>query len=356
MMKLGFLAPLLCVSLIGHLYSCAPLTLPEDLLQEARIEGQEVADEEKESALEVYIRLKRLREREQAVLPPYVAVLPFVDESGFRKDIWDLGWEMARLLSGEAAGSAKWHVVPYEAVDELLGKRRVLSMEELVELGEQVEADMLFLGTIDDYDMKRLSVGDPMLGGYKSYIGVAKMRLGALRVQDQHDIGMVSSEQEASDRDLGLDLLGKPRDQDLKFAELRNIEFASVDFRESLLGKATLAALEEMISGMEALFEPEDLKLDGQMPEVLSVYGDDVYINIGSENGLRIGYRFAVFPGFGRVEEGGAEARRRLGVVEVREIIGARLSSVRILDGMGQIRAGDRLSALVQESEAVRTE
>ena len=292
-MKLSFLAPLLCVSLIGHLTSCAPLTLPEDLSQEARTEGQEVAEEEKESALEVYFRLKRLREREQAVLPPYVAVLPFVDESGFRKDIWDLGWEMARLLSGEAAGSAKWHVVPYEAVDELLGKRRVLSMEELVELGEQVEADMLFLGTIDDYDMKRLSVGDPMLGGYKSYIGVAKMRLGALRVQDQHDMGMVSSEQEASDRDLGLDLLGKPRDQDLKFAELRNIEFASVDFRESLLGKATLAALEEMISGMEALFEPEDLKLDGQMPEVLSVYGDDVYINIGSENGLRIGYRFA---------------------------------------------------------------
>ena len=175
-MKLSFMAPLLCVSLIGHLTSCAPLTLPEDLSQEARIEGQEVAEEEKESALEVYFRLKRLREREQAVLPPYVAVLPFVDESGFRKDIWDLGWEMARLLSGEAAGSAKWHVVPYEAVDELLGKRRVLSMEELVELGEQVEADMLFLGTIDDYDMKRLSVGDPMLGGYKSYIGVAKMR------------------------------------------------------------------------------------------------------------------------------------------------------------------------------------
>ena len=355
-MKLGFLAPLLFVSLIGHLTSCAPLTLPEDLSQEARIEGQEVAEEEKESALEVYFRLKRLREREQAVLPPYVAVLPFVDESGFRKDIWDLGWEMARLLSGEAAGSAKWHVVPYEAVDELLGKRRVLSMEELVELGEQVEADMLFLGTIDDYDMKRLSVGDPMLGGYKSYIGVAKMRLGALRVQDQYDMGMVSSEQEASDRDLGLDLLGKPREQDHKFAELRNVEFASVDFRESLLGKATLAGLEEMISGMEALFEPEDLKLDGQMPEVLSVYGDDVYINIGSENGLRIGYRFAVFPGFGRVEEGGAEARRRLGVVEVREIIGARLSSVRILDGIGQIRAGDRLSALVQESEAVPTE
>ena len=356
MIKTVFSASLSCVLLCSLLLGCAPLTLPEDLSQSKGGQVQIEFKEEKESALEVYFRLKRLREQEQAVLPPYVAVLPFVDESGFRKDIWDLGWEMARLLSGEAAGSAKWHVVPYEAIDELLGKRRVLSMEELVELGEQVEADMLFLGTIDDYDLKRLSVGDPMLGGYKSYIGVAKMRLGALRVQDQHDMGMVSSEQEASDRDLGLDLLGKPREQDLKFAGLRNIEFASVDFRESLLGKATIAALEEMISGMEALFEPEDLKLDGQMPEVLSVYGEDVYINIGSENGLRIGYRFAVFPGFGRVEEGGAEARRRLGVVEVREIIGARLSSVRILDGVGQIRAGDRLSALVQESEAVPSE
>lgn len=341
-----------CITLL----SCAPLTLAEDLAEESVKGMSEAPEEDEESPLEIYFRLKRLREKEQVVLPPYVAVLPFVDESGFRKDIWDLGWEMARLLSQEAAGSAKWHVVPYDVVDELLGNRRVLSMEELVELGQQVEADILFLGTIDDYDLKRLSVGDPMLGGYKSYIGVAKMRLGAMRVQDQNDLGMVSSEQEASDRDLGLDLLGKPRDQDVKFAELRNIEFASIDFRESLLGKATLAALEEVISGMESLFEPEDLKLDGQMPEVLSVYGEDVYINIGSENGLRVGYRFAVFPGFGRVEEGGSEARRRLGIVEVREIIGARLSSVRILDGVGQIRAGDRLSALVQESEPVQPE
>ena len=72
---------------------------------------------------------------------------------------------MARLLSGEAAGKAKWHVVPCEAIDELLGKRRVLSMEELVELGEQVEADMLFLGTIDDYDLKDFLSEIRSLGG-----------------------------------------------------------------------------------------------------------------------------------------------------------------------------------------------
>ena len=330
------------------LAGCAPLTLPEDLQQ---LEAGQVIEEEapKESALEIYLKLKRLREGEQDILPTYVAVLPFIDKSGFRKDIWDLGGEMAGLLSEEAAGSAKWHVVPFAAVNEVLGERRGLEMEEFAEFAEVLEADILFLGTIDDYDMKRLSVGDPMLGGYKSYAGLAKMRVGAYRIADQRDLGMVTSEQEASDRDLGLDLLGKPRDQDVKFAELRTIEFASVDFRESLLGQATLAALQEIISGLEALFEPDDLKLDGHMPEVLSVYGEDVYINIGSENGLRAGYRFAVFPGFDRVDEKGPESRQRLGIVEVREIIGARLSSVRILEGVGKIRAGDRLSALTSD-------
>lgn len=329
---------------------CAPLTLPEEMSEggESGLAAGEVV--EQISHFEVYLQAKRAREAKADVAPQYVAVLPFIDESGFRRDIWDLGWEMARMLSQEAVASAQWRVVPYEAVDELLGKRRVLSMEALLELGGQLEADILFLGTIDDYDMKRLSVGDPMLGGYKSYVGVAVMRVGALRVVDGKDLGMVLSEREASDRDLGLDLLGKPRDQDVQFADLRTMEFGSADFRESLLGQATLAAMEEIISGMESLFEPDDLKLDGHMPEVLSVYGEDVYINIGSENGLHIGYRFSVFPGFGRVDEGDPEALVRLGVVEVKEVIGNRLSSVRIIEGGEAIRAGDRLSAYRQEA------
>lgn len=338
------------LSLTLFLSSCAPLTLPEEMTQageSALAVGEAV---EQVSHLEVFLQAKRARDEEADVAPKYVAVLPFIDESGFRKDIWDLGWEMARMLSQEAVASAQWRVVPYEAVDELMGKRRVLSMEALLELGRQLEADILFLGTIDDYDMRRLSVGDPMLGGYKSYVGAAAMRVGALRVVDGTDLGMVVSERETSDRDLGLDLLGKPRDQDVQFADLRTMEFGSTRFRESLLGQATLAAMEEIISGMESLFEPEDLKLDGHMPEVLSVYGEDVYINIGSENGLHVGYRFSVFPGFGRVAKDDPQALVRLGVVEVKEVIGNRLSSVRIIEGGQAIRAGDRLSAYRQEA------
>jgi hypothetical protein len=174
------------------------------------------------------------------------------------------------------------------------------------------------------------------------------MRVGALRIEDQRDLGMVTAEQELSDRDLGLDLFGKPRKQDVEFAELREFEFGSEPFRKSLLGQATMVAMAEVVSGLEALFQPDELNLDGHMAEVLSANGEEIYINIGGENGLRVGYRFAVHPGLKRtdVEPG------QIGVIEVREVIGARLSSVRVLQGAEYIRAGDRLKSLEKAADS----
>ncbi len=258
---------------------------------------------------------------------------------------------MARLLSGELTAVGEWQVVPFAAVEEVLAGRRKLKAEEVFEVGRILEADVLFLGTIKDYDMKRLSVGDPLLGGYKSYSGIAMMQVLAMQVAERHELGIAKTSQVLSDRDLGLDLLGKPREQDLQFAGLRDIAFGSDEFEANLLGQATLAAIEELVGGLAALFQPEELKLDGRVPELLSVQGEDIYINIGSENGLRTGYRFAVYLGLTRAEESGGDAQGRIGVVEVREIIGARLSSVRILEGGENMQAGDRLGALEAESD-----
>ena len=48
----------------------------------------------------------------------------------------------------------------------------------------------------------------------------------------------------------------------------------------------------------------------------------------------------------GRVQEQGADAQTPIGVIEVRQIVGARLSSVRVLEGLESMQAGDRLKAL----------
>ncbi|MGY8823066.1 MAG: hypothetical protein ACKVJG_03885 [Candidatus Latescibacterota bacterium] len=339
----------ICWALLAFITSsCAPLTRPE-LDNGPGGTAQSMVDTVlKINHLEEHLRLKHALDEMPHAQPRYVAVLPFADESGFRKGVWDLSWEMAKLLSGEAEAIDEWKVIPYAAVDEVLGRRRTLKMQDVLEVGRILEADVLFLGTIDNYDMKRLSVGDPLLGGYKSYVGAAALRVGALRMADQSDMGMVTTEREVSDRDLGLDLFGKPREQDVEFAELKNLEFGSEAFREALLGQATMLVMAEILSGLESLFQPDELNLDGSMAEVLSVYGDDIYINVGSENGLRAGYRFGVHPGIKRKDG----ASGLIGVIEVKEVIGARLSSVTVLEGAERIQAGDRLKSLEQEIEA----
>ena len=167
-----------------------------------------------------------------------------------------------------------------------------------------------------------------------------------MRVEDGNRLGTVEAERELIDRDLGLDLLGKPREQDVQFTGLKEVSFGSEEFRQTVLGKATLETIDELLQKLTGLVHPRQLKLGGQSPEILSAYGADVYINLGSENGVRGGYRFQVLPGLQRVREEELDPRRRVGVIEVKEIIGARLSSVRILEGEETIRAGDRLELL----------
>jgi len=302
--------------------------------------------EEKPRFLELYLQSKRQGGDSTAAILPFVAVLAFDDESGFREDVWDLEPEMTRLVSAEMAAFPDWQVVPSEVVGEVVEESGKMELERAVECGRLMEADIVLLGRIFDYNMGRFSVGDPLLGGYKSYSGIAKMELTAVRVEDGNRLGTVEAERELIDRDLGLDLLGKPREQDVQFTGLKEVSFGSEEFRQTVLGKATLETIDELLQKLTGLVHPRQLKLGGQSPEILSAYGADVYINLGSENGVRGGYRFQVLPGLQRVREEELDPRRRVGVIEVKEIIGARLSSVRILEGEETIRAGDRLELL----------
>ena len=305
--------------------------------------------EESPSLLSEYLQQRRSNDDSIGVMQPYIAVLPFADKSGFLKDIWDLGPEMARLVSLEMGIFPDWRVVPFEVVREVVTGNGKLKPERAVEWGRMMKADLVALGTIHDFNMGRFSVGDPLLGGYKSYTGTARLQIQILRVEDGSGLGMVEAARELTDRDLGLDLLGKPREQDLKFTGLREMSFGSQAFRETVLGQATLEAVGELLQKLTGLVRPRALNMGGKVAEILSVYGDDVYINVGSENGLRAGYRFEVLPGAQRVREEGADPRQQIGVVEVVAVIGARLSSVRFLEGREAIRAGDRLEPLERE-------
>ena len=328
---------------------CVPLTRLG--LSGAPGDAASTEEDGQTEVLERFLAQKRARSDSAAVDQPYIAVMLFVDESGFRKGVWDLEQEMPHLFSSRISAQPDWRVVPYEVVKEVRGGNKKFDTEDALAAGRRMEADILLFGTLVDYDMRRIRVGDPLLGGYKSYTGVAEIEMRALRVADGSEMGSISARQEPIDRGLGLDLLGKPREQDLQFARLDQIDFGSERFEATVIGQATLAVMDDLANQLVELLRPSGLKLGRQPAEILSVYGDEIFINLGSDNALRLGYRFAVFPGPERAVPNAGDVSQRLGVVEVVDIIGGRVSKVRILEKRSELAAGDRLRLLGRERE-----
>ena len=327
--------------------SCAPLTSPEGAGLGDWHEPEAIVEEP--SALESYLVARRRYGTDPR--PDFVAVVPFVDESGFREGVWNVDYELANMLSIELEIIPEWQVVPFNAVAELALEAEATGAALALEIGQKLEADVVLWGLLQDYDMRRLSVGDPLLGGYKSYAAVAQMQVEALRVADGGEMGVVEALRELSDRDLGLNLLGKPREQDKQFAGLKEIEFGSDEFRQTLLGRATVEAMDELVQEIAAMFKPGGIELQDVSPEIISVYGEDIYTNLGSEHGLRPRFRFAVYPSLDRIETEGLDPIQAVAVVEVAEVIGARLSSLRVLSETGAIKPGDRLKLVETQGE-----
>ena len=317
---------------------CAPLTSPAGGPEEWQKPEQSPPPP---SALEQY--LKKRQHYGSGPRPDFVAVVPFVDESGFREGVWNVEYELANMVSAELAALPHWEVVPFDAVAELALEWGFADYEQALAIGRELAADFVIVGLLQDYDMRRLSVGDPLLGGYKSYSAVAQMSAEIAQVADGSAIGKAEAQRELTDRDLGLDLLGKPREQDLQFAGLKELEFGSEEFRQTLLGQATVEAVGELVQKVAAAFEPEDLVFEGDAPEVIAVYSEDIYANIGSEHGVRPRLRFFVYPGNERIKAEGLAPEESVALVEVVEIISTRLASLRVIRTTGEIKAGDRL-------------
>jgi len=325
--------------------SCAPLTTPGG--EDGAWQGEESAVVPP-SALQNYLEVRHAYVK--GVRPDFIAVMPFADESGFREGIWNVEYELGNMLSSELGVINGWQVVPFDAVAELAMEFGDLSEVQALEIGRKLEADLVLMGLLQDYDMRRLSVGDPLVGGYKSYTALAQMEVRLLH-SDGSEIGIAETLRELTDRDLGLDLLGKPREQDLQFSGLKEIEFGSDPFRQTLLGRVTVEAMEELVQKVASLSKPGNIELDDLKPEIISVYGDDIYANLGSEHGIRPRFRFVVYPSTDRIQLEGLDPRETVALVEVLEIIGVRLSSLRVLNETGTIKPGDRLKLVDIEGE-----
>ena len=112
--------------------------------------------------------------------------------------------------------------------------------------------------------------------GAKSYTGVAWLHIQALRVANESRVGTAESDQDLINRGVGLDLLGKPREKDVEFISLRGMVFGSEEFRSTMIGQATMAAVEDVIGQLIALFQPNTARAASLRRRCCAVRGTGV--------------------------------------------------------------------------------
>ena len=294
------------------------------------------------SALALYIhsRASAPVEDPAAAYRPWVALVPIHEDSGFRRGVFDLPVDLPRMLAPMLAERDVCRVVPPAAVEAAVAGRDHRWVEKHLQvLADTLKADYIVSGTLHVYRFERLHVGDPLLAGYKSYGGTVEMSAALHGTSPLTAVGSVTVRRESRDRGLGLDLLGRPRKGDEQFINLERMTFGGDEFRATTLGEATVLTLQQLALDLACMLQPRDLSSVEDEARILSVFGDEVFINLGHAHGIQKGYRFTV-SGSTRVDAP---------VVEVLDVISDNLSRVTALRGADGIAPGQTLELIGAE-------
>jgi hypothetical protein len=286
-----------------------------------------------------------------------IGVFPFKDDSGFRGK-WDLAMEVPALLGRLLTEDLSCQVVFPDSVQQVINaggtrlrgaqwcllslpiraSRSSVDLDDpvgLARIGKEIGADVVIAGTIADFNATRFQAGDPMIGGYKSYSAeVALREVHVIRVGGAEEIGLLDAHEKLVDRDLGLDLLGRPRERDREFLQLDQLSFGSEEFRRTVLGETAFKALETLKARIKGILAaPVTADITGGPIEILAVQDDTVFLAAGSEDGMKVGIRLTVYAGTGREHT----EDERVGSIEVTAVEGPHLSKGRVLEGDGRI-------------------
>jgi len=281
-----------------------------------------------------------------------IAVLPFYDDSGYRGP-WELYTEVPTML-GDMLMDKYFYVVPMDSVMQAMPKpkkrsaiykfidifrnkrtkQKLLSDLEILSIARKLNVDYAIMGIIDEFSYRRTGGGDVIIGGYKSYTAKVELnQVRVLRVADGTPMGSVSGDSDKNEKGLGLELLGKPRKRDLEFYSLDSLDFGSKGFLATLMGEATVDALNKVQKEIRAIITLPDTSWYAEKKfKVISVDGGIVNIDAGASDGIRPGDRFNVYT---------SESSVLVGRINVIQIWSDHVSKAEILEGRDEIRTDD---------------
>jgi len=220
------------------------------------------------------------------------------------------------------------------ARDALQGK---IDPKRAMAIGRQLGADYVVMGQIDEMSMKRFRATVP-IGGYRSYQGLTTVQLFPYKIIDGEPIGEVVREVVEDSKRYGITNPAAYVPLEKEYFLLGTMEWGSDEFHQTLLGKSVGKCLDVLAVGLDSLIQPP-AALKVSEPKVIDIDGSRAYINVGLVDSVQNGYKYGVWdkgrelkdPDSGEVL--GKALSRRVGVVQVEQVLSDHLSLVRILEG-----------------------
>jgi len=271
--------------------------------------------------------------------------IPFKDESKY-KGAWDIATELPRGIADSLHASEFFRTLSIDSALVHLDKkerRGRISVERALEVGRIVGADYVVLGQIEDLSMKRFRATVPA-GGYRSYQGITSITLLPYKVIDGQAAGDVARESAEDSKRYGITNPAAFVPLEKEYFMLGQMEWGSPEFHDTLLGKSVGKALVQLSAGLDSLIKPpSELKVSSG-PKIIDIDGARAYINVGLADSVANGNKYGIWDDGRELKDPetgvvlGRALPRRVGVVQIEQVLSDHLSLVRILEGVGEVQ------------------
>ena len=271
--------------------------------------------------------------------------MPFRDKSKY-KGHWDIYTEIPRGLADSLYVSQFFKTLSIDSALVRLDEKELrgrISVERALEVGIQVGADYVILGEIDELSMKRFRATVPV-AGYRSYQGLTAIRLYPYKVIDGQPAGEVLREVAEDSKRYGITNPAAFVPLEKEYFLLGQMEWGSPEFHETLLGKSVGKDLVQLVAGLDSLIKPPAQLKVSSGPKIIDIDGVRAYINVGLADSVANGNKYGVWdrgrelkdPDTGAIL--GTALPRRVGVVQIEQVLSEHLSLVRILEGVKEVQ------------------
>ncbi|NUN68378.1 MAG: hypothetical protein HUU02_01545 [Bacteroidetes bacterium] len=300
--------------------------------------------------------------------------LPFEDRSGFN-GAWKVGRDVPRFAAAYMQQRFRAGVVPPAALlsfaeEQGIAQDELPRIESMRQASERFRTRFIVAGEVTDFSISRFMVSEVQLAGYEAFS--AEVRIHFTLYDAQQFGGSRTSilyegtaEGVVKDRGLGVTLFGKQTDRTNKYFALDQIAFGTEAFMSTIIGEALLQCMDDLGTRLEraipALVSKQTV-LSGTIAldttaidtafalsrrlitgSVVMVDDEDVFINLGSADGVTVGDLLPVFGGNVPVTDPATGAvlgtrEERVGEMQIIEVRAEHLSLGLIVRGKGDIK------------------